>query len=165
MESPAQIVEVRSRAIPSLVLHRIINWGDATDSTPTTSYERYDVTPEHERLQLALISMQQGKSFHPHVHVESADFIERGRAQESWVILAGRVRFTYFDVDGALLAHADLDAPAITLTHAGGHSYECLSEVARVAEFKSGPYQGRLKDKALIVGNLIAIEPGQDVLS
>jgi mannose-6-phosphate isomerase-like protein (cupin superfamily) len=70
-------------------------------------------------------------------------------AQESWVVLSGRVRATFYDTDDSVLESVELSAGDASVTLAGGHGYEILEE-SRILEFKTGPYLGQTLDKVFI---------------
>ena len=51
----------------------------------------------------ALLNMEEGKTFKPHRHI----WKERTRyviAQESWVVIQGKVRCTFFDIDDSIIS-------------------------------------------------------------
>ena len=56
---------------------------------------REDVIPESEFLQLALLKMEKGKTFRPHYHIHKDINYKTAIAQESWVVLKGKVKVTF----------------------------------------------------------------------
>jgi hypothetical protein len=110
---------------------------------------RLDVSAPAEFLQLGIISAPSGKSFRPHIHLERnvvhSDFL----AQESWVVIQGEVKVTYFDKRGNLLGQQILSSGDISITYRGGHGYEIIQDSV-IYEFKTGPYLGQITDKKFI---------------
>ena len=139
-----RVIEIMSSIERDLLLHRIVLWENET--APNSGLERYDFSEHHFRLQVAALMLPRGQVFPPHLHIDCSELVRRGRAQEAWVILRGKIRFRYYDLDEAPLGHLDIAAPAMTFTNAGGHTYEALDD-SLVVEFKSGPYQGADRDK------------------
>jgi len=108
---------------------------------------RIDISPDEEYLQVSCLSLQNGKTFDAHQHLENIRKITM--TQESWVVVKGRVKVYYYDTDGELITTKELEAGDCTITFRGGHNYECLDD-ALVYEFKNGPYLGKSKDKELL---------------
>ena len=106
---------------------------------------RLDITPEEEYIQAAIIKMDDGKKFDPHVHIP----IHRSTSttQEAWVVLKGKIKITYYDEQKQKMGEAVLSAGGCTISFWGGHKYECLEDGTVVYEFKTGPYYGRTADK------------------
>jgi hypothetical protein len=100
-------------------------------------------------LQVMTLSLNAGQSFPAHKHIwknlEGAKTI----AQESWVVISGKIKVDFFDIDDTFLCSYDLSAGDASITLFGGHSYQVL-ENSFVYEFKSGPYLGQDKDKVFI---------------
>ena len=120
--------------------HCFFNADDFTDS-------RVDVTPEEENLQCAVMHMNNGKSFDPHVHIPCHRNTDT--TQESWVVLKGKIRITYYDEDCQEMGSAVLTSGGCTISFIGGHKYECLEDDTVVYEFKTGPYYGKDADKRI----------------
>ena len=70
-------------------------------------------------------------------------------AQESWVVLEGRVKFYFYDLDDTLIGTEILEPGDSSVTLQGGHTYEIL-ENSIVYEYKTGPYQGIKLDKEFL---------------
>ena len=71
-------------------------------------------------------------------------------AQESWVVIQGRVQVMFYDTDGSLLQTSVLNAGDASMTFQGGHNYLILKDDTVVYEYKTGPYQGQALDKVFI---------------
>lgn len=109
---------------------------------------RQDICPDREYIQVAALSLDKGKTFRPHKHIEQIRTTDI--AQESWVIMSGAIEATYYDLDDTVLEQVILEAGDITVTFKGGHNYKSLTDGTRVYEYKTGPYQGQEKDKVFI---------------
>ncbi len=110
---------------------------------------RRELIAESEILQLSSQTIEAGKSFPAHMHIPKAVEIQSITAQESWVVISGKVEITYFDLDGSELTKVILGAGDTSVTLAGGHGYRILEE-SKVLEFKTGPYLGQALDKVFI---------------
>jgi len=110
--------------------------------------ERINVIDECEFLQLAAMRLQSGKTFKAHKHV----FCEKNTtiAQESWVVITGKVKAVLYDLDDTIAEEVILNAGDCSVTLYGGHNYEILEEDTLVYEYKTGPYMGIELDKEFI---------------
>lgn len=111
--------------------------------------ERTDIIPETNFLQLATLKLEEGTKFRPHRHIWKPHPTEQVIAQESWVVISGKVKFYFYDLDEKLLGTEILNSGDCSITLQGGHTYEIL-ENAVVYEYKTGPYQGVDLDKRFI---------------
>ena len=101
-------------------------------------------------LQQSTIPLEEGTTFKAHKHLlKDVDF-EKYIAQESWVVIKGRVRCHFYDTDDSLIEEVDLDAGDCSITLLGGHTYTGLENDTLVREFKTGPYHGQKMDKEFI---------------
>jgi len=110
---------------------------------------RTDVVPENHFIQCAILNMREGKTFKPHRHI----FKERTRnviAQESWIVVQGSVRCTFYDVNNEIIAEPILYPGDASFTLEGGHTYTILEDDTLVYEYKTGPYEGQELDKVFI---------------
>lgn len=113
-------------------------------------FVRVDLSEPEEFLQIAVMEIPKKMSFRPHIHLERERRIPNLRAQESWVILSGRVSAELYDDTGVLIEIVELGPGDFSLTFRGGHSYKSLEADTQVIEFKTGPYEGRDIDKKFI---------------
>ena len=111
---------------------------------------REDVNPESEFLQLALLKMEKGKTFRPHYHTYKDIDYKTAIAQESWVVLKGKVKVTFYDLDNTILEEPVLEAGDASVTLKGGHNFLILEDDTVVYEYKTGPYYGVEVDKDFI---------------
>ena len=110
---------------------------------------RKDLISEKEFLQLSALKLNKGKSFDPHKHIWK-DGEKKVIAQESWVVIKGKVKCTFFDLDGTNLSKQILEEGDCSVTLHGGHTYTILENNTLVYEFKTGPYKGNKLDKELL---------------
>jgi len=134
--------KVYSKKDPSKLLHIVVRKSDLTPG-------RVDVVPENNFIQCALLNMNEGKTFKPHRHI----FKERTQnviAQESWIVVDGSVKCTFFDIDDTIIVEPILKAGDASFTLEGGHTYTILEDNTLVYEYKTGPYEGQSLDKVFI---------------
>lgn len=140
---------IESRVEPGKLLHLIHRdadmhkWGRGVAS-------RIDLVPDSEGLQVAALKLQNKTTFKAHYHIPRVREIPI--TQECWVVVFGIVRVSYYDIDQSLIGHRVLNAGDVTITLAGGHTYEGCTANTRVVEVKTGPFLGAEADKVLIEG-------------
>lgn len=110
---------------------------------------RQDIAPDDQFLQCAALKLPEGKTFRPHKHIYKPGE-EKAIAQESWVVLKGRVRVYYYDLDDKIVSEQVLEPGDLSMTFRGGHNYLILENDTIVYEFKTGPYYGQAQDKEFI---------------
>jgi cupin fold WbuC family metalloprotein len=131
-----------SKVDPSKLLHVVVRKEDLTPG-------RVEVVPEDNFIQCALLNMEKGKTFKPHRHI----FKERTRnviAQESWIVVQGSVKCTFYDLDNSVLVEPILNPGDASFTLEGGHTYTILEDNTLVYEYKTGPYEGQALDKIFL---------------
>lgn len=116
---------------------------------------REDLIPENEFLQLAHITIKnENHRFRPHKHLfkelNQHHSIVTTIAQESWVVLSGKINATFYDLDDTVIHEEILNPGDLCVTLYGGHTYESLESNTHVLEFKTGPYEGQALDKEFI---------------
>ena len=109
---------------------------------------RRDVVGEKEFIQLSALNMNKGHTFKPHQQIWKPGEKEV-IAQESWVVIKGKVKCSFYDTDGTLLAEPILDVGDCSVTLGGGHTYLILEDDTLVYEYKTGPYKGQKMDKVV----------------
>jgi cupin fold WbuC family metalloprotein len=110
---------------------------------------RTEVVSEEHFIQCALLNMEKDKTFKPHKHIwknRKRDVI----AQESWIVVQGKVKCTFFDIDDNIIAEPILEPGDASFTLEGGHTYTILEDDTLVYEYKTGPYEGQENDKVFI---------------
>jgi cupin fold WbuC family metalloprotein len=134
--------QIYSEINPGKLLHLVHRMIEITGRT--------EVAPEDQFLQLATLRMEKGKTFRPHQHIWKPSPRTQCIAQESWVVIQGRVRVFFYDTNGKLLVTEDIGPGDCSMTFEGGHNYEILEEDTVVYEYKTGPYQGQALDKTFL---------------
>lgn len=139
------IIEIKSKVDGHVgsVLHKVIKL-NADDKVG-----RVDVSAMPDPLQAAFVKAEPDKEFPSHRHLLK-DQPAKAFTQEAWVIIHGAVEISYFDLDDSFLAKHIINPGDCSVTFGGGHSYQVLSDGVQAYEFKSGPYNGREKDKVFI---------------
>lgn len=133
------------------LLHIVHRASDITE-------QRDDVAPPDQFLQMAAMKLPAGKTFRPHKHPPRLlDVLEVGaykvanyRTQESWIVIKGKVKCFFYDIDDTIISESILEAGDCSMTFLGGHSYEILEDDTVVRVLKLGPYEGPQKDKIFI---------------
>ena len=136
------MIQYFSKVDPSKLLHVVVRKEDLTPG-------RAEVVPEDNFIQCALLNMEKGKTFKPHRHI----FKERTRnviAQESWIVIQGSVKCTFYDLDNSVLVEPVLNPGDASFTLEGGHTYTILEDNTLVYEYKTGPYEGQALDKIFL---------------
>ena len=133
--------KIYSKIEPDKLLHIVYRLDEIT--------ERTNIAPENEFLQLASLKMKKNTTFRPHKHI-----YKQGEkqiiAQESWVVVKGKVKCKLYDIDSKLIAEPILNAGDCSITLEGGHTYEILEQETFVYEYKTGPYKGQKNDKIFL---------------
>ena len=133
--------KIYSKIKPDVLLHGINRFSSIS--------ERNILIPEDNFIQCATLKMEKGKTFKPHKHI----WKERTRnviAQESWIVIRGKVKCIFYDLDDKILSTHILNEGDASFTLEGGHTYEILEENTIVYEYKTGPYEGIELDKTFI---------------
>ena len=136
------MIQYFSKVDPNKLLHVVVRKEDLTPG-------RVEVVPEDNFIQCALLNMEKGKTFKPHRHI----FKERTRnviAQESWIVVQGSVKCTFYDLDDSVLVEPVLNPGDASFTLEGGHTYTILEDNTLVYEYKTGPYEGQALDKIFL---------------
>jgi hypothetical protein len=136
------MLKIFSRKQPDLLLH-IVNRGEDIKG-------RTDLSKDDQFLQVASLRLPAGKTFPPHQHVWKPVPVEKCIAQESWVVVQGSVKVSFYDIDGTHLQDEVIRLGDCSITFQGGHTYTILQEDTVVYEYKTGPYQGQELDKIMI---------------
>jgi len=124
------------------LLHVIVRISDFKNRT--------EIIPENNFIQCAALKMPKDKTFPPHKHITKERHYKEQIAQESWVVISGRVRCILYDINDTVIATPILEAGDASFTLYGAHTYEILEEDTIVYEYKTGPYEGQKLDKEFI---------------
>jgi len=134
--------KIYSKIDPDKLLHIVVRKEDMLPG-------REDIVPEEHFIQCSILNMQQGKTFRPHRHI----WKERTRnviAQESWIVVQGRVQCFFYDLDDTIIETVILEQGDASFTLEGGHNYLIIEDDTLVYEYKTGPYEGQALDKTFI---------------
>ncbi len=110
-------------------------------------FERTNIIPENNFLQLASIKLNKGKTFIPHKHKWNKVEHLKSIAQESWVVISGSVKVDYYDLNNEIIVSHIIKSGDCTVTLEGGHNYTIMEDHTLIYEFKTGPYKGVELDK------------------
>ena len=135
-------MKIYSKIEPNKLLHVINRLSDIKG--------RDDIIPENNFIQCATLKMPKNKTFPPHKHITKDRHYPEQIAQESWVVIKGKVRCKFYDIADTLIAEPILEPGDASFTLHGGHTYEILEEDTIVYEYKTGPYEGQALDKTFI---------------
>ena len=136
------MIEYYSKIESNKLLHVVVRKEDLKPG-------RKDIIPEEHFIQCSHLNMEKGKTFRPHKHI----FKNRTRdviAQESWIVIQGKVKCIFYDLDDTILVEPILNPGDASFTLEGGHNYEILEDNTLVYEYKTGPYEGQALDKTFI---------------
>ena len=136
------MIKYYSKINPDKLLHIVVRKEDLIPG-------RVEVVPENNFIQCALLNMEKDKTFKPHKHI----WKERTRnviAQESWIVVQGKVKCTFYDLDNEILVEPILGPGDASFTLEGGHTYTIFEDDTLVYEYKTGPYEGQKLDKLFI---------------
>lgn len=121
------------------IVHRLLETKD----------KREDVILPHNFLQIATIQLKENQTFKSHRHLWS-NFTGQKIAQESWIVVRGKVKAIFYDIDNTILEEVILYPGDFSATLESGHNYVALSNDTLVYEVKTGPYMGIEMDKEFI---------------
>lgn len=110
---------------------------------------RNDLIPSDNFIQCSTLRLDKGKTFKPHRHIYKWKE-QTVIAQESWIVIKGKVRCIFYDVNDEVIGEYILNAGDASFTLAGGHNYEIIEDDTMVFEYKTGPYEGQKLDKVFI---------------
>ena len=135
-------MKIYSKIDPTLLLHVVNRLSEIEGRT--------EIIPEDNFIQCASLKFDECRTFPAHYHIKKDRRYREKIAQESWVVIKGRVKCIMFDLDNQILATPILEPGDASYTLYGGHTYEILEEGTVVYEYKTGPYEGQKLDKRFI---------------
>ena len=133
--------KIYSKIEPNKLLHIINRFSDIN--------KRTNIVPSEHFLQCASLQLKNGDTFKAHKHVWK-NGKEKVIAQESWIVVKGKVRCIFYDIDDTIIATPVLNQGDASFTFEGGHNYEILEDDTLVYEYKTGPYEGQENDKEFL---------------
>ena len=138
--------KIYSKIEPNKLLH-IIHKADEFYTIEDS--HRRDIVGADEFIQLSALNMDKEHTFKPHKHIWKPGEKEC-IAQESWVVIQGKVKCTFFDIDDKVIDEPILQSGDASFTLEGGHTYTILEDDTLVYEYKTGPYKGVENDKEFL---------------
>lgn len=134
---------IYSKLYPKKILHSIFRFKDIKDG-------REDLVDSNNFIQCSALKLNEGKTFKPHRHnwrKREWDII----AQESWVILKGKVKCIFYDLNNEIIAEPILEVGDVSFSFGeAAHNYLILEDDTFVYEMKTGKYEGQEIDKTFI---------------
>ena len=137
---------IYSKQNPKMILHIVYR---ANEFYNIKEGHRADLVDAKEFIQVSALKMKKGQKFRPHQHIWK-DGEKKAIAQESWVVIRGSVKCSFYDIDDTILKEPILNVGDCSITLAGGHTYSILEDDTLVYEYKTGPYEGQKLDKEFI---------------
>jgi len=134
--------KIYSKVEPNKLLHMVNRLSDIEGRT--------NLIPEDNFIQCASLKMEKGQTFPPHKHIIKNRHYPNQISQESWIVIKGKVKCIFYDIDNTIIATPILKEGDASFTLYGGHTYEILDEDTIVYEYKTGPYEGQNLDKKFI---------------
>ena len=137
------MIKILSKVEEGKLLHAVYSPSFMTE-------QRTDLVQPDQFIQCSFLHMSEGTTFKPHQHIWKEPSYDKTIAQESWVVIRGKVKVFFYDTDGVLLETHILNAGDASFTLEGGHTYEILEDHTLVYEYKTGPYTGQENDKVFL---------------
>ena len=97
-------------------------------------------------MQLCYLNLSKSNKFLPHKHFWKKNNKKKRIVQESWVLIKGSAKVTYYDLNEKILTSKTLKPGDISITFEGGHKLDILKNNTIIYEHKNGPYEGQKKD-------------------
>lgn len=136
------IEKIYSKVEPTLLLHCVHRLNE--------SYGRTNIISDKEFLQCSFLKLNNEQTFKPHKHIYKTKSYDKQIAQESWIVIRGKVECIFYDIDDNIISNIILNPGDASFTLHGGHNYKILEEGTIVYEYKTGPYEGISLDKIFI---------------
>jgi len=134
---------IYSKVEKDLLLHFVFRLSDFDRG-------RENLINQNEYLQCSALQLKAGTTFKPHKHI-MRDVMEANKiVQESWHVISGSVKCTFYDLDDSIIAEPILYQGDTSFTLRGGHTYTILEDDTIVLEYKTGKYYGQELDKTFI---------------
>ena len=118
------MIKIYSKMDPNVLCHMVLRKKEIVE-------ERTDIISAQNFLQLSTLNMPKGKTFRPHKHIWKPGEKEV-IAQESWVVIEGMVKVSFFDTDGKSLEDIILHPGDSSITLQGGHTYLSMRDNTKV---------------------------------
>ena len=109
---------------------------------------RTDLCPNDQFLQISTKKLNKPTAFKAHKHLTLTRYTDI--TQEAWIVLEGKIKAFFYDIDDTLLYETDLIAGDCAVVFKAGHSFEVIYDNTILYEVKNGPYFGQQMDKVFI---------------
>ena len=113
---------------------------------PSHKSQRINITPEKEFLQISSLKFSKNKIINAHKHLNHDMLKKKRPIQESWILIKGLAKISFFDLNKKLLKIKILKPGDISVSFAGAHKLQIMKNNTRIYEYKTGPYKGSNKD-------------------
>ena len=107
---------------------------------------RVNLSPEKEYLQASIVKFKDKKVVGSHHHLNHPIVFKKRPIQESWILIKGKAKITFFDTNRKILKTFVMKPGDISISFGGGHKLEILNKNTIIYEYKTGPYKGSKKD-------------------
>tara|TARA_Y100000590_G_scaffold467985_1_gene648880 strand:- start:2153 stop:2578 length:426 start_codon:yes stop_codon:yes gene_type:complete len=107
---------------------------------------RVNLSPNKEFLQASIIRFKNKKKINSHNHLKHDLFKNKRQIQESWILIKGEAKITYYDTNKKKIKKFAMKPGDISITFYGGHELEIIKKNSILYEYKTGPYKGNSKD-------------------
>ena len=134
-------IKIYSKIEPDKILLSLLRFDEINKN-------RNDICPNEEYLQVSGRILNTDFNVKAHKHLVQKR--ETSLTQEAWVVLKGKIKGKFFDLDDKLIFETILKSGDCISIFRGGHSLEVLENNTIFYEFKNGPYNGSIKDKVFI---------------
>jgi len=135
-----------SKIQPDKVLHSVIRLSEIENQ----DHFRKDLVDADQFIQCSSLKMDVGHTFKPHKHnyrLRNWKVI----AQESWIVIRGKVKCIFYDLDDTILCEPILEVGDASFSFGeAGHNYLILEPNTIVLEYKTGKYEGQAIDKTFL---------------
>ena len=113
---------------------------------PTKKNQRINISPDNEFMQVCYLNLNKDKKFLSHKHFWKKNKQKDRIVQESWLVIKGLAKVTFFDLNDNFLSSTVLKPGDLSITFQGGHKIDILKNNTIIYEHKNGPYEGQKKD-------------------
>jgi len=114
--------------------------------SPSKKNQRINISPDGEFMQLCYLNLNKENKFLPHKHFWKINKEKKKIVQESWLLIKGSAKVSFYDLDDKFLISKILKPGDVSITFAGGHKLDILKDDTIIYEHKNGPYEGQQKD-------------------
>jgi len=119
--------------------------------SPTKKNQRINISPENEFMQLCYLKVNKENKFKAHKHFWKMNMQKTRIVQESWVLIKGSAKVSFYDLNDKFLTSKTLKPGDISITFEGGHKLDILKNNTIIYEHKNGPYEGQTKDLKYLI--------------